>query len=116
MLALRRVAACQADRHSLMVKYIMDLERLDPDRAAETFRVGLPALLVVRIRRGCSVWLVAVASPGAQENTRCVVGGAERGQGRGQGEGQGRGRGLGRGRRRGGAVRGLETEGSLPAE
>lgn len=40
--ALRRVAACQADRHSLMVKYIMDLERLDPDRAAETFRVGLP--------------------------------------------------------------------------
>ena len=40
--ALRGVAACQADRHSLMVKYIMDLERLDPDRAAETFRVGLP--------------------------------------------------------------------------
>uniref|UniRef100_A0A8D0QI04 Tyrosine-protein kinase n=1 Tax=Sus scrofa TaxID=9823 RepID=A0A8D0QI04_PIG len=41
--ALRRVAACQADRHSLMAKYIMDLERLDPARAAETFRVGLPA-------------------------------------------------------------------------
>ncbi|KAK2495223.1 hypothetical protein MC885_021612, partial [Smutsia gigantea] len=40
--ALRRVAACQADRHSLMAKYIMDLERLDPARAAETFVVGLP--------------------------------------------------------------------------
>ncbi|XP_045409427.1 tyrosine-protein kinase JAK3 isoform X3 [Lemur catta] len=40
--ALRRVAACQADRHSLMAKYILDLERLDPAGAAETFRVGLP--------------------------------------------------------------------------
>ncbi|XP_059775730.1 tyrosine-protein kinase JAK3 [Balaenoptera ricei] len=40
--ALRRLAACQADKHSLMAKYIMDLERLDPDRATETFRVGLP--------------------------------------------------------------------------
>ncbi|XP_062968528.1 tyrosine-protein kinase JAK3 [Cynocephalus volans] len=40
--ALRRVASCQADRHSLMAKYIMDLERLDPAGAAETFRVGLP--------------------------------------------------------------------------
>ncbi|XP_053439882.1 tyrosine-protein kinase JAK3 isoform X1 [Nycticebus coucang] len=40
--ALRRVAACQADRHSLMAKYIMDLERLDPAGAAETFHVGLP--------------------------------------------------------------------------
>ncbi|XP_004423024.1 PREDICTED: tyrosine-protein kinase JAK3 [Ceratotherium simum simum] len=40
--ALLRVAACQADRHSLMAKYIMDLERLDPARAAETFLVGLP--------------------------------------------------------------------------
>ncbi|XP_051685925.2 tyrosine-protein kinase JAK3 [Oryctolagus cuniculus] len=40
--ALRRVAACQADRHALMVKYIMDLERLDPAGAAETFCVGLP--------------------------------------------------------------------------
>uniref|UniRef100_A0A9L0JE41 Tyrosine-protein kinase n=1 Tax=Equus asinus TaxID=9793 RepID=A0A9L0JE41_EQUAS len=40
--ALRRVVACQADRHSLMAKYIMDLERLDPAGAAETFLVGLP--------------------------------------------------------------------------
>lgn len=40
--ALRRVTACQADRHSLMAKYIMDLERLDPARAAETFLVSLP--------------------------------------------------------------------------
>ncbi|XP_075857638.1 tyrosine-protein kinase JAK3 [Microcebus murinus] len=40
--ALRRVAACQADRHSLMAKYILDLERLGPAGAAETFRVGLP--------------------------------------------------------------------------
>ncbi|XP_012883788.1 PREDICTED: tyrosine-protein kinase JAK3 [Dipodomys ordii] len=40
--ALRRVAASQADRHSLLAKYIMDLERLDPARHAETFRVGLP--------------------------------------------------------------------------
>lgn len=42
--ALCRVAACQADRHSLMAKYIMDLERLDPARAAETFCVGLPGV------------------------------------------------------------------------
>lgn len=27
-----------------MAKYIMDLERLDPARAAETFRVGLPGV------------------------------------------------------------------------
>ncbi|XP_029415204.1 tyrosine-protein kinase JAK3 isoform X5 [Nannospalax galili] len=40
--ALRRVAACQADRHSLMAKYIIDLERLYPAAAAETFHVGLP--------------------------------------------------------------------------
>uniref|UniRef100_A0A8C2VS43 Tyrosine-protein kinase n=1 Tax=Chinchilla lanigera TaxID=34839 RepID=A0A8C2VS43_CHILA len=40
--ALGRVVACQADRHSLMAKYVMDLERLDPARATETFRVGLP--------------------------------------------------------------------------
>lgn len=40
--ALGRVTACQADRHSLMAKYIMDLERLDPARAAETFLVSLP--------------------------------------------------------------------------
>ncbi|XP_026894130.1 tyrosine-protein kinase JAK3 [Acinonyx jubatus] len=40
--ALGRVTACQADRHSLMAKYIMDLERLDPARAAETFVVSLP--------------------------------------------------------------------------
>ncbi|XP_042527213.1 tyrosine-protein kinase JAK3 [Dipodomys spectabilis] len=40
--ALRRVAASQADRHSLLAKYVMDLERLDPARHAETFRVGLP--------------------------------------------------------------------------
>uniref|UniRef100_A0A452U1J3 Tyrosine-protein kinase n=1 Tax=Ursus maritimus TaxID=29073 RepID=A0A452U1J3_URSMA len=40
--ALRRVTACQADRHSLMAKYIMDLERLDPARAVETFLVSLP--------------------------------------------------------------------------
>ncbi|XP_058583461.1 tyrosine-protein kinase JAK3 [Neofelis nebulosa] len=40
--ALSRVTACQADRHSLMAKYIMDLERLDPARAAETFLVSLP--------------------------------------------------------------------------
>ncbi|XP_036997892.2 tyrosine-protein kinase JAK3 isoform X2 [Artibeus jamaicensis] len=42
--ALHRVAACQVDRHSLMVKYIMDLERLDPSRATETFVVGLPGV------------------------------------------------------------------------
>uniref|UniRef100_A0A250YM00 Tyrosine-protein kinase n=1 Tax=Castor canadensis TaxID=51338 RepID=A0A250YM00_CASCN len=40
--ALHRVAACGADRHSLMAKYIMDLERLDPARDAETFHVWLP--------------------------------------------------------------------------
>uniref|UniRef100_A0A8C5KBP0 Tyrosine-protein kinase n=1 Tax=Jaculus jaculus TaxID=51337 RepID=A0A8C5KBP0_JACJA len=40
--ALRRVAACQADRHELMAKYVMDVERLHPAVAHETFRVGLP--------------------------------------------------------------------------
>lgn len=41
--ALRRVVACQTDRYALMVKYILDLERLHPEAAAaETFRVGLP--------------------------------------------------------------------------
>ncbi|OWK12303.1 hypothetical protein Celaphus_00002981, partial [Cervus elaphus hippelaphus] len=68
--ALRRVAACQADRHSLMVKYIMDLERLDPDRAAETFRVGLPGAAggqdtpgLLRVAGGTGIaW-----SPGEQE-------------------------------------------------
>ncbi|XP_058148805.1 tyrosine-protein kinase JAK3 isoform X2 [Dasypus novemcinctus] len=40
--ALRRVAACQADRHALMAKYILDLERLAPAGAAETFRVRFP--------------------------------------------------------------------------
>ncbi|XP_004646923.1 tyrosine-protein kinase JAK3 isoform X2 [Octodon degus] len=40
--ALHRVATCHADRHSLMAKYVMDLERLDPTRATETFCVGLP--------------------------------------------------------------------------
>ncbi|XP_036731956.2 tyrosine-protein kinase JAK3 isoform X1 [Manis pentadactyla] len=68
--ALRRVAACQADRHSLMAKYIMDLERLEPARAAETFVVGLPgagggqgAPGLLRVDGGSGVaW-----SPGGQE-------------------------------------------------
>ncbi|EPY88480.1 tyrosine-protein kinase JAK3-like protein [Camelus ferus] len=68
--ALRRVAACQADRHSLMAKYIMDLERLDPGRAAETFRVGLPGTAggqdapgLLRVAGGSGIaW-----SPGEQE-------------------------------------------------
>ncbi|XP_075404997.1 tyrosine-protein kinase JAK3 [Tenrec ecaudatus] len=69
-LALRRVAACQADRQSLMVKYIMDLERLDPARAAETFPVGLPGTSsgadqqgLLRVAGGSGIaW-----SPGDQE-------------------------------------------------
>ncbi|XP_076978276.1 tyrosine-protein kinase JAK3 isoform X2 [Tamandua tetradactyla] len=40
--ALHRVAACQADRHALMAKYILDLQRLGPAGAAETFRVAFP--------------------------------------------------------------------------
>eukprot|EP00071_Canis_lupus_P025122 XP_013977869.1 tyrosine-protein kinase JAK3 isoform X1 [Canis lupus familiaris] len=68
--ALRRVTACQADRHSLMAKYIMDLERLDPARAVETFLVSFPGaaggqdaqgLLRVAGDRGIA-W-----SPGGQE-------------------------------------------------
>ncbi|KAK2087697.1 Tyrosine-protein kinase jak3 [Saguinus oedipus] len=68
--ALRRVASCQADRQSLMAKYIMDLERLNPAGAAETFHVGLPGgpdgqdglgLLRVAGDRGLA-W-----SPGGQE-------------------------------------------------
>ncbi|XP_066888563.1 tyrosine-protein kinase JAK3 isoform X9 [Kogia breviceps] len=68
--ALRRLAACQTDKHSLMAKYIMDLERLDPDRATETFRVGLPgaaggqdALGQLRVAGGSGIaW-----SPGEHE-------------------------------------------------
>lgn len=68
--ALRRVAACQADRHSLMAKYIMDLERLDPARGTETFLVGLPGIAggqnatgLLRVAGGSGIaW-----SPGAQE-------------------------------------------------
>uniref|UniRef100_A0A8D2E1Q0 Tyrosine-protein kinase n=1 Tax=Sciurus vulgaris TaxID=55149 RepID=A0A8D2E1Q0_SCIVU len=68
--ALRRVAACQADRHSLMAKYIMDLERLDPAGTTETFRVGLPGAAggqdgqgLLRVAGGSGIsW-----SPGAQE-------------------------------------------------
>ncbi|XP_017356752.1 tyrosine-protein kinase JAK3 isoform X1 [Cebus imitator] len=69
--ALRRVASCQADRQSLMAKYIMDLERLNPAGAAETFHVGLPGgpdgqdglgLLRVAADRGLA-W-----SPGGQED------------------------------------------------
>ncbi|MBZ3872342.1 Tyrosine-protein kinase JAK3 [Sciurus carolinensis] len=68
--ALRRVAACQADRHSLMAKYIMDLERLDPAGTTETFRVGLPGVAggqdgqgLLRVAGGSGIsW-----SPGAQE-------------------------------------------------
>ncbi|XP_077715564.1 tyrosine-protein kinase JAK3 isoform X2 [Canis aureus] len=68
--ALGRVTACQADRHSLMAKYIMDLERLDPARAVETFLVSFPGaaggqdaqgLLRVAGDRGIA-W-----SPGGQE-------------------------------------------------
>lgn len=68
--ALLRVATCQADRHSLMAKYIMDLERLDLARATETFVVGLPGSAGGQEAKG----LLRVAgssgiawSPGAQE-------------------------------------------------
>lgn len=65
--ALRRVVACQADRYSLMAKYILDLERLHPAAAAETFRVGLPGAQegpgLLRVEGGSGVaW-----SPGDQE-------------------------------------------------
>lgn len=65
--ALRRVVACQADRYSLMAKYILDLERLHPAAAAETFRVGLPGTQegpgLLRVAGGSGVaW-----SPGDQE-------------------------------------------------
>ncbi|XP_006107112.3 tyrosine-protein kinase JAK3, partial [Myotis lucifugus] len=68
--ALLRVATCQADRHSLMAKYIMDLERLDLARATETFLVGLPgsaggqeAKGLLRVAGGSGIaW-----SPGTQE-------------------------------------------------
>ncbi|XP_015344379.2 tyrosine-protein kinase JAK3 isoform X1 [Marmota marmota marmota] len=68
--ALRRVAACQADRHSLMAKYIMDLERLDPAGTTETFRVGLSGAAggqdgqgLLRVAGGSGIsW-----SPAAQE-------------------------------------------------
>lgn len=65
--ALRRVVACQADRCSLMAKYILDLERLHPAAAAETFRVGLPGAQegpgLLRVAGGSGVaW-----SPGDQE-------------------------------------------------
>lgn len=65
--ALRRVVACQTDRYALMVKYILDLERLHPEAAAETFRVGLPGAQeepgLLRVAGGSGIaW-----SPGDQE-------------------------------------------------
>lgn len=53
-----------------MVKYIMDLERLDPSRATETFIVGLPSIAggqdasgLLRVSGGSGIaW-----SPGTQE-------------------------------------------------
>lgn len=92
-----------------MAKYIMDLERLDPARASETFLVGLPGAAggqdapgLLRVAGGGGIaW-----SPGAQE-VRAVArwdqprarGGLE---GRGRewagllGEGRGRWRDCGR--------------------
>ncbi|XP_043832406.1 tyrosine-protein kinase JAK3 [Dromiciops gliroides] len=40
--ALQRLASCQADVHSIMLKYLMDLERLKPIRASETFAGRAP--------------------------------------------------------------------------
>uniref|UniRef100_A0A5F8GX05 Tyrosine-protein kinase n=1 Tax=Monodelphis domestica TaxID=13616 RepID=A0A5F8GX05_MONDO len=40
--ALQRVASCQADVHFIMLKYLMDLERLKPTRASETFEGQAP--------------------------------------------------------------------------
>ncbi|KAM5237984.1 tyrosine-protein kinase JAK3 [Ctenodactylus gundi] len=50
--ALVRVSGCQADRHSLMAKYILDLERLHPACAAETFYVALPGAAGARDGKG----------------------------------------------------------------
>lgn len=85
-----RVAACQADRHSRSWSSTSWTSsgwiQTGPPRLSVWVS---PALLVVRMRRGCSrLWLVAVASPGAQENTRCVAGAAERGPGAGAREGR----------------------------
>lgn len=96
--ALRRVTACQADRHSLMAKYIMDLERLDPARAVETFPVNLPGAAGGEDAKG----LLRVAgdsgiawSSGGQEVWAAA------------GQGQRRGRSIGgRGRRVGGVKEG----------
>lgn len=108
--ALRRVVACQADRHSLMAKYIMDLERLDPAGAAETFLVGLPggaggqdAPGLLRVAGGSGIaW-----SPGGDE-VRAAAGRAE---GRGCEEaGTKEGRGCG-GLREGPAGRGRSSLG-----
>lgn len=109
--ALRRLAACQADKHSLMAKYIMDLERLDPDRATETFRVGLPGAAggqdapgQLRVSGGSGIaW-----SPGEHEVRGRV--------GWGSGQGQRSGRGLRAGPKRGGTVRGLVGEGTRLSE
>ena len=81
------MAACQVDRHSLMVKYIMDLERLDPSRATETFVVGLPGVAggqdasgLLRVSGGSGIaW-----SPGTQEEVPADAGWGQpwrRGQG-----------------------------------
>ena len=94
-----------------MVKYIMDLERLDPDRAAETFRVGLPGAAggqdtpgLLRVAGGSGIaW-----SPGEHE----VCGGAKGGA---KGRGRVVGGDWGRGRGRGEAVRVLGTEGLAPS-
>lgn len=87
-----------------MAKYIMDLERLDPARAVETFLVSLPGAAGGQDAQG----LLRVAgdtgiawSPGGQEVWAAA------------GQGQRRGRGLGgRGRRVGGVKDGRDCEGS----
>lgn len=106
--ALRRLAACQADKHSLMAKYIMDLERLDPDRATETFRVVLPGAAggqdapgQLRVAGGSGIaW-----SPGEHEVRGRV------GWGSGQGQRRGRGQGGGARKRAGLEGRGRREEG-----
>lgn len=95
--ALRRVAACQADRHSLMAKYIMDLERLDPAGTTETFRVGLSGAAggqdgqgLLRVAGGSGIsWSPAAQEVRAGTGPGCTgtswEGGADEGRGQGRG-------------------------------
>lgn len=88
--ALLRVATCQADRHSLMAKYIMDLERLGLARATETFLVGFPGSPGSAGGQDAKGLLRVAGSSGIAWSSGTQEVPAESGRGRRRGRGLGR--------------------------